>query len=119
MVRRRRRDLSHVNHALRPHRRQQRGGRESEEYAKRLCVELHEQHLSGQQQRVPSGAWAGGVLIQAFERAGDVTAECALLAAHAPANHNTAAATLDARFVDISHVQSVMLHTKITPMRTL
>jgi len=57
--------------------RQQRGGQESEDYAMRLCVELHEQHIKGQRQQIPSQAWEGGVLDEAYERAGVVTAEWA------------------------------------------
>lgn len=57
--------------------RQQRGGHESEDYALRQCVELHQQHLDGHRPSMRSQSWAGGVLDEAYARAGEVTAEYA------------------------------------------
>lgn len=55
--------------------RQQRGGHESEDYALRQCVELHQQHLDGDRPSMRSQSWAGGGLDEAYARAGEVTAE--------------------------------------------
>lgn len=56
-------------------RRQQRGGRESEDYALRKCVELHQQHLDGKRPSMRARSWVGGGLDEAYARAGEVTAE--------------------------------------------